>query len=321
MTARLSNLEQALRDTLIMRAPSRSIDRLAELYGLRRPDAFSAEAWRRFMRAVVWGPRGTPGCILDALEGLFWDSREVYQVTIAPGAPNTVTFVSGEEVSGESVTGWTCRHVGRLVRLEFTPGSELPVDASLFDDEIPTVSPVFWTTGPAGISGATTTATLELATVGSAYWGGAKWDGGVFEVPTTTTATLTVLPFVLREVQPGRGDDRRLDNWARPCELQILLEDTSVTVPPTYLLDPGGVDRDTVDATMPLGGILLDEFDLDGDSDGDSEPPPTEGNQETGPNPLYLVGEELVELARIVDPLLAAGCRARVVRHVFCPDT
>ncbi len=304
MLARWSRIELALRDTLWSRANAGAFDRLARLHHIPRPGFFSVEAWRRFGRAVLWGPRGTPGSTFDALEGLWSDSTETIAVTLATANPDRVTGAAG---------AFGVKHLHRLVRLRFIRASSVPFDVGAPVSDHPYISRVFFSVGPALTSGQTS-AYLELSEVATSYWEGAAWDRGEDEIhPSYQAATLEVLPFLLTEPTPGADVGTPAGPYGAPLEVQIHVERSAVVIPPTYLLDPGGVDRATVDASMPGGGIIMDQFNID-----DVSPtPPTGGNQTTGPYPVYLAGDELGEIAAHVDPLLASGCRARVILRDF----
>lgn len=122
----------------------------------------------------------------------------------------------------------------------------------------------------------------RISTVTSGY--ASAWSG-------TGTGRLEFLPFVLAESD---------------CKVTLWLDAELLSAPPTYLQSPDGSER-PVD--QPFGGHLLNLFDLD---------PETldYGDQERGPFPLYLTGDEVGGLiGHVMRCLLVAGVQieARLV--------
>lgn len=125
-----------------------------------------------------------------------------------------------------------------------------------------------------------TTGSLQLATYGSSYfeaWGGEE-----------RTGTLTLLPFTLSESR---------------CFVTMLLDAELLSAPPSYLQSPDGSARPS---GQPLGGVLLNLFDLDPDT-------LDYGDQVRGPYPLYLTGDEVDGvIGHVMRCLLPAGVRLEV---------
>ena len=125
-----------------------------------------------------------------------------------------------------------------------------------------------------------TTGSLQLATYGSSYF--EAWSG------EERTGTLTLLPFTLSESR---------------CLVTMLLDAELLSAPPSYLQSPDGSARPS---SQPLGGVLLNLFDLD---------PNTldYGDQVQGPYPLYLTGDEVDGvIGHVMRCLLPAGVRLEV---------
>jgi hypothetical protein len=311
----ISQTERALRDTLIPKAEGLALDRLATFYDLDRPDPFTDSAWRRALRAVVKGPRGTLGCTHDFIEALYAGSATEWGVTLAVASPKIVTWASGPAAD------FGCEHVGRFARIKYIPATAAGFDDTVPQAEWPWVEELFYTTGP-DFSGGPTSSTLELAPYNSGYWKGCDWATGPTAVdPAHLDATMTLLAFVYLEPTPGPLTDDPDETVTAPygatCEFQLYVDADLFSAPVTYLLDDTavpGIDRDVVDAAMPDQGHIMDEYNLD-----EVVPtPPTAGDQgAAGPRPIYLAGVDDT-VANLLDPLLAAGVQATTQDHEFC---
>ena len=293
----LSRVEEALRDTLAHKASGRALTRLGRLFGARRLENFIDGAWRRALRAVAYGARATPGTTGDFLEGAFSASNLEWSVTLDPAAPQNVTRVSGD------VAAFTCEHVGKLARVKLLPASALPLETGLPARLWPRVSGLFLVEALVSPVGGASQV-IKLCPVDTAQWRRADWSTGAFEVSTNALyqgATLEILPWF------------PIDS-ASAAKVTVYLDGSIVTGPPTYLLDPAGVDRTSIDANLPRGGIVMDEFNLDGD-----DPAPTpDGDQINGPHPIYLTGEAQQRVSRIFDGLLASGVKGEIVTRDWC---
>lgn len=125
-----------------------------------------------------------------------------------------------------------------------------------------------------------TTGSLQLATYASSYF--EAWVG------EERSGSLTLLPFTLSE---------------SGCLVTMLLDAELLGAPPSYLQSPDGAARPT---GQPLGGVLLNLFDLDAET-------LDYGDQTRGPFPLYLTGDEVDGvLGHIMRCLLPAGVRLEV---------
>jgi len=312
MFSPISQTEEALRDTSIRKAEGRAFDSLARLYGLSRIRAFRIAPWRRGLRALALGPRGTLGATHDALEAFLADYGETFAVSVDPLDPTTVL------IQGAS-PDFRCDHLGRFVRLELPIKDSVP-DQVFPEDGAHLHSGIFWTQGPAITDAGSFT--LELVPVKTAYWEGANWLTGPWAVDAGgVNGTLTVLPFVYVEPTPGPIEDAQGNRVGtasgRPCLFQLLTDFVVYAVPPSYLLDPGGVDRANLDPNMPIGAHLMDLFNLDGDQ----PPPPPDGDQVDGPFPIYLIDDVLPSgIGTVIDLTLAAGVKVEERVYNFCPD-
>lgn len=83
-----SQVELALRDTLVHKAESWIQDALAELYGVTRPPTIDRDDWRQVLRAVCYGHRGTLGTTWAMLELAFRGSRRTISGTIDSANPH-----------------------------------------------------------------------------------------------------------------------------------------------------------------------------------------------------------------------------------------
>lgn len=132
---------------------------------------------------------------------------------------------------------------------------------------------VFLPFGASGLAG--------VCRYSSAYWSGYNELGKL---------NLTPLPYFIEE---------------RPAEIILWLDHVLLSAPPTYMQNA----PDPRPLNQPLGGILLNLFDLD---------PATLdfGNQETGAFPLYLQDDDLNGVfGHILKRTIPAGVRLSVRAH------
>lgn len=222
-----SQVELALRDTLITKALAKRFDKLARFYQIPRPNNFEETHWRNGLLKIVFGPKGTLGTTHAWLEAIFAKQSTEYRVTIqAPTAdkPHWGTGAGSAGEFGESQVlaqgpeTFTCKHIGRFVRI-----------LSSFGDKI------YRVVGPENLvttGGVTTSTYLDLAPFDTSHWKGANWKS--LSAPETT-AKMTFLPFIYEERTPGTGT-----SWGKPCEFRVLVTDEFFGVPKTYLIDPSG---------------------------------------------------------------------------------
>lgn len=274
----ISQLEAAMRDTLLTKATGSAFDDLCRLYGIPRISTFSESAWRAGMLATTLGARGTRSAVHAFVEGILRDYAEPFVATVDPAAPQRLDYVSGG-----GGAGFEARHVGRLLRIASSLGSRL-----------------YWTAGPTfvGAPGAPS-AYLTLAPVRTGHFDGADWSvlGGVEQVE------VSVLAFVWRTPTPGPGLV-----WPDACVYELLIgEGVAAAAPGTYMQTSGART-----AGEPYGGIVLNGV----TTPGALIPPAVEvePNAQPGPpHPIYLTDGTIPEVSDILEVLLAAGVIPRVL--------
>lgn len=135
----ISQIEAAFRDTLITKAEGTAFDRLARMWGWPRMGGITVAAWRKGLRSVALGPRGTPGAVHGAIDGALSGGVVTFTVDLAVANPDRITVTAGGP--------FTADHVGRLVRVA----------------------------GQLYYSTAFDPAFLTLATTSTSLWAGAAW--------------------------------------------------------------------------------------------------------------------------------------------------
>ena len=285
MIAPLSQAELAFRDTLISKSSGESFDRLARFYDFPRLRMVPEKYWRRALRAIAYGPKGTFGTLHAVLEAIFdvWaEPSFTYLVQLDPTDPQGVLRLNGPP-------GVYCNHRDRLVRIDSpTLGSRIfrSVD--------------FDTPGHR----------LVLSDIRTAYWRAADWSQWV----EPEVGLLKILPFVYEEPTPGPIVDAGglpVGTFSgEPCLFRVFVDGDLWYTPPTYL-QPAGEERPE---GQPFGGQIVDPFDGDPTT-------PSRGDQIVGPFPLYLPGAEVAGLLQsLLDLTLAAGVRIEFRIKSFCSD-
>lgn len=300
----LSQVERGLRDTLTTQATGQALWRLAQFWALPKPGNVSETAWRACLVAAAQGSRGTGANVQAFLEAFFSDAAQSFGVTLSPAFPQTLTWASG---GAGSFPG---SFLGRLVRVSFVPATATePLPGQVWERK----EGLFYVVGVGAVG-----ASLELCPVRAGVWEAANFANGPFAVhPTEGDATASVLSFLWREPCPGWMPDgaggRVRDTTGRPCRVEVFVgEDLQDDFPASYLLEPAGVSRASIDPLMPYGSQLMDSFNLAGASPA----PPSAGNQTLGPFPLYLGGTDDTA-ARALDLVLPAGVDARALGWVW----
>lgn len=271
-----SGIEAGRRQTLITSAPvGEVLDRLSAFYGLPRPDEWDEEAWRAATLATAQQPRGTFGQVWDFLEGATSDEQALFDDVRLWGADPSAAQSLGASFEGIAQ---------RFVRVEFLPASALPLPPGMPSEVWPRVSRVFFALGPR----AGDPQVLELVPVATSYFEAARWDAGANQVDAYyPQARLWVLPFGITR------DDG--------CRFGVELTGEGA-VPPSYLLEPAGVNRATIlPDPPPLGSILMAE-------------PAVAAADVEGVHPIYFDGEGGDVLERPLRGLLAAGVLPTVER-------
>lgn len=288
-----SSLEQAQRDLMIHSAQDDSFRRLADWYGFIYQYGFEEGSWRRALKELAFGRRGTKRTTFDVVRHVMRQYDEVFSVKVDPAQPTVLEF--GGAISNTSLNAFERRHVNRYIS---TPWG------------------IVRAVGPF-MSGCETM-TLELAPTDGFYWKGATTDLWPTEWVAGDSYSFDArfLPFEYYEWQPGPVLNVTEDptvaqmvgyHWGAPCLVDVyVFGDLIPNVPSTYLqpyeppLDPQPLPTP---AGVPLGGQLLDtEFDR-GDPLG------------IGPHPLYLVSPDIYEgLRDQIQASLAAGVELRMRR-------
>lgn len=198
----ICRIEEAFRDTLVHKAEGRAFDALAGFYGFRRLTTFSTVAnWRKALRLVALGPRGTPAMVVGALEGALTAQSRVYAVNLHPASPFVATYVSGPN------GGFKRQDVRRLCRIAWSAGSFL-----------------YWSSNPSFVTDPNLVSpTIAFADFKAGFWKKADWSS----LAGQESATLTILPFVVKDC-------------ADPCVVEVLVE-ALTTSPPTYLQPDDGL--------------------------------------------------------------------------------
>lgn len=311
----VSQVDQVLHDTLIHRAEGTAFDALTNMFGFPRPPSIDEAVWRHALRAVAYGHRGTLGTTWAAVElGLRSGSASrTVSVTLAASSPNTATFVSG---SGDYASGFNSDWVGRLVRLRYHTGTSSYV------------SKVLYVQGPEQIADGAYSNTLTFADLATRLF----TTEPCTSFTGTINASVELLSFTWREPSPGpvdaaptagapllaSGDPTPVEWLSQPsfgvrCRIELQIEQSEFSVPPSYLLDPPGVDRSTFPG-QPDGGIILDLFGAINDDTlvGTGDP------LGDGPSPVYLIDDTSLQvLESYFDRILASGCDFEITVNDF----
>ena len=329
MLQQFSQTEIALRDTCIRYSDDKSFDKLAQMYGFPRPAAISVKAWRRALRVVLFGPRGTFKTLYSFLKEALDDYtiKTTAKGILTPLGKNEWLLdgkVDGPLNPDPFVTWNSVRSTFRILRVKNPQGTSLPEDC---------VGLTIVYTSPSG----------KVLTMKVHKEANTK-AGRYFYVPLNETAytdypepgeihsggkdsygKLSILPFNLLEPGPGvlrskrymyakkssaaggsflekliwMGKDiENFDNFHHTVIMKAFSELQDVfTTPVTYVQE---LNEERVDG-QPFGGhVQLDESKV-----GD---PITKG-----PHPPYLLGEKGLglnqsRLGRSIQKIMPDGC-------------
>ncbi len=163
MLTPFSQIEQAYRDTSILRATGGAFDKLSQVYGFPRPTTIPERYFRDALQAVAFGARGTPSPIHDVLEALFgWMGTEVTG-TVAGG-------LAANEVQSAAFT-YDCDSAGHYVRVTESDGT-----SNMYYAQTSNESDL-----------------LYLATLGTSYWKAASFVG------VSDAVTVRFMPYIIEE--------------------------------------------------------------------------------------------------------------------------
>lgn len=279
MQAAWSQVDQAWRDTLVHAAQGRAFRRLARWFGFTYQYGIKEGSWRRALRELAYGRRGTKRTTFDVIRHLFRQYDTIVTVEVDPSTPYILNFVSGT-----GLTEFDQTHVGRYIE---TPYGRL------------------WSNGPVlcGNTGPAGSPTLEVETTATHMWDAPAWP---FNVPTQFE--VRILPFVYYERQ-REPLDRSQPNWAyhpgSHCLIDVYFVGGITPLVPTTYLQPGGV---LTPPDVPLGGnLLVDEFES-GDPLGDGPHPL-----------YLVDDNAFAPIREQVQRTLAAGVEIRFLRSVVIP--
>lgn len=236
MISAWSQLDAAIRDTLIHAAVGDAFRKIAKAFGFPQPGGIREGSWRRALLEVAFGRKGTKRTTFDVIRHAFRQYDELIEVEVDPADPYTLTFVSAE-----GLTAFSKNHVGRYFSTPYG---------------------VLWTDGPVLCSGGpATSATVTVSPYAAADWVAPSWP-----FTTTTRFTVRVLPFLLYETQP-QPVDRAIDDGVfydgENCRVDVyFLGDIVPSVPTTYLQAD---DSTSTPVGVPVGGELLDDAYTPGD--------------------------------------------------------
>jgi hypothetical protein len=110
-----SQAETAFRDTLITKAEGVALDTLGIMYGFPRLGIFERKYYRRALREVAFGKRGTYRLFFKVLENLFdqySERRGRINVTLDPSDPHVLIYREG------GAPTFDCSTVQRFIRVE-----------------------------------------------------------------------------------------------------------------------------------------------------------------------------------------------------------
>lgn len=299
MPRTISRTDEAFHDTLIHRASGFAVDELGSLYGIRRPASWPTDAWNRVLRSIVYAVKGSYGSMLDVWTEIFrpWAEKARFEVTLR--SDQRLVF-------NGSPTGFPDNVVGKFAEIVRSNGERRIIfieSDSIIADSVNVAVGGFYSAAYPMISSGTETATLHL------------------------------LPFLFKEPQDSRFLREEYDNGVRypddRAKFQVLIDGSLIALPESFMLGTDIVGRQNtrnqvlantdpnfVYSGSPYGGIIMD---LNAVQEGTSEIPGYEasdayyGDQEIGPFPIYLFGEDASDLlSSILRYLLPAGVKGVV---------
>ncbi len=226
-----SQVEEALRDTLVHKAEGPAFRALCRLYGFDKSPEISQRSWRKALHEIAYGRRGTFVTTRNALEGALRDFDEVFDLEVDTANPERLVAQAGAGT-------FQAQHVNRLVRTPY--GLHFTVSISGSGDY------------------------LGIAPLTTEYWNGT--DAWTFT--GTEQFTGRMLPFLIYERNPGPTydgwDDRTYKGVSCLVEVE-LLSDAITYAPASYLQDPPGV---ATPVDLPPQGHLLADSSVPGNPEG-----------------------------------------------------
>lgn len=283
-----SSLEQAQRDLMLHSAQDDAFRRLSSWYSFVYQYGFEEGSWRRALRELAYGRRGTKRTTFDVVRHCLRQYDEVFKVTVNQAVPHQLIF--SQAITDPTLTEFTHRHVNRYIE---TPWG------------------IVRSVGPRMCAGSTVT----LADIPTFYWR-TMTEILPDDLEYAEEFEVRFLPFEYYEWQPGPvlrpGTDPAVPDavgyhYGDPCLIDVYVFGHLIPNVPTTYLQPDGV---ATAVGVPYGGqMLLDEFEQ-GDPRG------------VGPHPLYLVSPDIFEGMRDqIQASLAAGVELRLRRATTEPCT
>lgn len=280
MLSAWSQLDEAWRTLLVHASRGAAFRRLSRWYGFIYQHGIQEGSWRRALRELAFGKRGTKRTTFDVVRHVFRQYDTLIQVQVDPLNPTVLTFVASD-----GLAAFDHAHVGRYISTDYG---------------------VLWSTGPVlcGGVGPATSATLQVSPHAAADWVAPEWP---FSVPTTIT--VRVLPFLYYEWQPQPIDRSQADTGyysGAHCLIDVYFIGGVVPLVPTTYLQ---ADDDTLTPVgVPFGGHLLEDVFESGDPLG------------AGPHPLYLVDDAaFADIRDQVQRTVAAGVEIRFLKAYTYP--
>jgi hypothetical protein len=276
-----SSLDESLRDTLLHSAQGDSFRRLSDWYGFVYQYGFEEGSWRRALRELAYGRRGTKRTTFDVVRHCLRQYDEVFKVTVNQAVPHELIFA--QAITDPTLTEFTHRHVNRYIE---TPWG------------------IVRSVGPRMCDGST----VQLADISTFYWR-TMTEILPDDLEYAEEFEVRFLPFEYYEWQPGPVLTPSTDpavpeavgyHYGDPCLIDVYVFGNLLPNVPSTYLQPDGI---ATPSGVPFGGQLLtDEFEQ-GDPRG------------IGPHPLYLVSPEIFEGLRVqIQASLAAGVELRMRR-------
>lgn len=202
MLQQFSQTEIALRDTCVRYADAESFDKLAQMYGFPRPKNISVKAWRRALRVVLYGPRGTFMTLYAFLKEALSDYTYKAKAKGMPLNSGVNEFLLNGDYAPKSdedpLIEWnSIRSVMRALLVQKTPGANFPSD---FVGRTVVYTPPSGNAMTMVVHKAVKQGLILLFPIGESAYTDFPQDDNFDQV---NYGTLDVLPFTLFEPGPG----------------------------------------------------------------------------------------------------------------------
>lgn len=303
---------EAFRDTLVGKAEGDAHVNLSVLHGFPKPSGFIESSWREALHSAAYASRHSPGVIFRTLRELFrefdTEVKSLHKYASQKLISSTAAYIFPKEV------------IGQLIEL---------------GDRVYLIIAGHGSLSSGKYSG------VQLAPVDTSYFNQPDWT----TTDTTETHDARILPFRINESGSWWTpvDDQQFEALSymaliekqiqtesnRVCVYEVEVDETlKALIPPTYLVQPfdqvTGAASDeyetasnNVSSLRPTNEVfggqvqatILNDEGGSATTGTIASPPPAQ----TGPYPIYMVGEEgnetMRNLARVVDGLASAGVK------------